>query len=776
MHAIIFLVFFLLNSTIAVELSCLQRDSCNGTLIDQRSMYMNDSQIIKDRNCFCDKFCFQYDDCCEDIKDYQIKTPTTSKATCIDYMYPFRKPLQEYEPTVMPVWMITNCSSNYKYTELEQNCTDYNDENLTSTHLSAFIPMTSRKTNLTYRNIYCALCNNEKIHSLIDWSFHFECDDFNQTSTLYYTYGLNIKKLLSEEGDKCTARLRFPPAPAIIHPCKEQTINSCPNSSNNQTLNNLCSTVNAYRYVTAFDPNHGRNHSLYRNEYCLICHNITDFPPYVESSCEHQLDDELFVHMHPTSGGSHGMHSLSVLFDPTTFSNDIPQRSLSDYRYHSSYQTHFTPFYPCSYYEVYDYLLHRCIILQNKRDWDLVESYNCTNSVLIHYENIENDRIKFLSYELFRQQEDYIVLFSDSRKLIICGERYPLLYIHHNHFITAIRYLSTIISLVSLLIFIVSYNQKSVLHNLPGKCLLMLSISLHISQSMFLISGHLVDDVNRLWCIGSGIGVHLFYLSTFAWLTAISFDTCRTLTRMNRLDERVARSRFILYNILVWTFSISIVFISVCFQLFLSKSSRWSPNYGLILCSISSRYALLTFFLIPNGFLILLNILFFTRTVIVIHRIDRETHLARCATRGNDRSRCSLYFRLALLMGLHWVFLVVCIIFKHDLLWLLFDVVNSLPGLFIAVGFLRKQSSLSDLKAKYRSSQSQLSSMGIASNTMSTKNTSRSMNSSADASPNVQMYRKFDDITKKFDKLTRQLLRPDTYLSTSSFHRSANSL
>ena len=124
----------------------------------------------------------------------------------------------------------------------------------------------------------------------------------------------------------------------------------------------------------------------------------------------------------------------------------------------------------------------------------------------------------------------------------------------------------------------------------------MLSISLHISQSMFLASGHFLDYTNHLWCICSGIGVHLFYLSTFAWLTAISFDTCVTLTRMNRLDARIARNRFILYNIFVWSFSISIVLISVCFHLILPEHNPWSPNYGRILCSISSRYALITFF------------------------------------------------------------------------------------------------------------------------------------------------------------------------------------
>jgi hypothetical protein len=303
----------------------------------------------------------------------------------------------------------------------------------------------------------------------------------------------------------------------------------------------------------------------------------------------------------------------------------------------------------------------------------------------------------------------------------------------------------------------------------------MLAISLHLSQSMFLASGHLLEHSNRLWCICSGIGVHLFYLSIFAWLTAISFDTCLTLTRMNRLDARVARNRFIIYNIFVWLFSITIVFISVCLHLIASENNLWSPNYGRILCSISSRYALITFFLIPIGFLILINVILFIRTIFAVHRTDQETQLAR-NTNNNDRSRAFLYFRLVFLMGIHWIFLVICIIFKQDILWILFDIINSFPGLFIAISFLRKNTSLTDIKARFRSSQSQLSSLGIGNNTITTPNTNRYRYSSADISPNIQMSRRLDDITQRLDKLTRHLLKPNDFISTPTFHNSASSL
>jgi hypothetical protein len=241
--------------------------------------------------------------------------------------------------------------------------------------------------------------------------------------------------------------------------------------SGNQTLIDLCSRVNAYRYVIKSHSIHVRDHSLYRNEYCMMCHNVTNSLEFLEMSCEHQLDDELIIDPKPKTG-RHGVYRLSIVFDPSALSIQMPSLSLADHQYHSSYQTHFTNIYPCRYFEVYDYLLHTCLILNNEDDWRLTKIFNCTNPILIRRENKQNNTIIFFSHKLIRQHGDFIVLFSDPKKSIICGERFSIVYTHHNRFITTVRYLSTIISLISLLIFIISFSQKSALHNLPGNCLI----------------------------------------------------------------------------------------------------------------------------------------------------------------------------------------------------------------------------------------------------------------------------------------------------------------
>ena len=187
---------------------------------------MNDSTLIKNQNCFCDQVCFQYDDCCEDLKDKQIKR--SIQATCVDYMYPFRIRSEFYEPTVMPVWMIATCLPNYQYTPLEKNCRSSLTDDYFPSNPPAYIPMTSQRTNLTYRNIFCAQCNNERSEVLINWSFQIVCNGLKQNYIFHYKNGLNMLELPPPEAERCVNRLNFPSPPAIVHPCKKQTINVCP--------------------------------------------------------------------------------------------------------------------------------------------------------------------------------------------------------------------------------------------------------------------------------------------------------------------------------------------------------------------------------------------------------------------------------------------------------------------------------------------------------------------------------------------------------------------
>jgi hypothetical protein len=39
---------------------------------------------------------------------------------------------------------------------------------------------------------------------------------------------MNMIKLPPQEAERCISRLVYPSIPAMVYPCKQQTINSCP--------------------------------------------------------------------------------------------------------------------------------------------------------------------------------------------------------------------------------------------------------------------------------------------------------------------------------------------------------------------------------------------------------------------------------------------------------------------------------------------------------------------------------------------------------------------
>jgi hypothetical protein len=65
-----------------------------------------------------------------------------------------------------------------------------------------------------------------------------------------------------------------------------------------------------------------------------------------------------------------------------------------------------------------------------------------------------------------------------------------------------------------------------------------------------------------------------------------------------------------------------------------------------------------------------------------------------------DRNLVFVYSRLASLMGIQWILLIAALLIRQTWLWVIFEIINSLPGLFICLGFLCSKRVLNSLKQK----------------------------------------------------------------------------
>ena len=281
------------------------------------------------------------------------------------------------------------------------------------------------------------------------------------------------------------------------------------------------------------------------------------------------------------------------------------------------------------------------------------------------------------------------------------------------------NYLSVVcltLSVVCLALHIVIHAVLPKLRNLPGKNLLSLSVALFAAQLLFLTCIE-QTDIHGL-CVFLGMSTHWFYLSSFFWMNIMGFDICRTFS--GRLQRPGHGDRtFLFYCLYAWGCPTMIVAIGGLVDL-IASASEFAPHYGGHICWISNKKGLGIFFVLPVALLLLSNMFLFSKTV---HSILEQKRAARFAVdknqsycRDNKRTASSakkendnflpaekkkenkkhnrkhkvrfvLYIKLALIMGLGWIFGFIAALAHVQALWYPFILFNGLQGAFIFVAF-----------------------------------------------------------------------------------------
>ncbi|KAK6177881.1 hypothetical protein SNE40_012756 [Patella caerulea] len=115
--------------------------------------------------CFCDVDCYFYNDCCPDklLFNKNISDVTPRKHGCRQIVFSSFPKFSK---------VIDDCPKSYSNQETISNC--YNNDSLHWTYIK---PVTDQNTKLTYRNKYCALCNNAS--DTVGWITETNCRDSN---------------------------------------------------------------------------------------------------------------------------------------------------------------------------------------------------------------------------------------------------------------------------------------------------------------------------------------------------------------------------------------------------------------------------------------------------------------------------------------------------------------------------------------------------------------------------------------------------------------------
>lgn len=248
---------------------CETEKSCLGRCTHNRTEWKTDANLA----CSCDPDCYEvFNDCCADyVKDCGAQKP--QNVSTKQYKWSC-EPLgildNEYCTVADGIWMVTQCSHDWPNDTMRTNC-ENPLQKLTSSSPdhTRYLPVVSQQ-NITFRNLYCALCNG--VNDFCEpWPLNIETtvippENYNLTQKIQFL--LDNGATILDKGPKASQPRRY---------ClNEQYDDSCPSNKPSPLCKNGPIAI-----VWA-----GRN---LKNLNCAFCNDLYDalcFPIFRGKQCE----------------------------------------------------------------------------------------------------------------------------------------------------------------------------------------------------------------------------------------------------------------------------------------------------------------------------------------------------------------------------------------------------------------------------------------------------------------------------------------------------------
>ena len=321
--------------------------------------------------------------------------------------------------------------------------------------------------------------------------------------------------------------------------------------------------------------------------------------------------------------------------------------------------------------------------------------------------------------------------------------------------------ISIVCLLLHMIIFIILRKEA----NLHSKNLFSMSFALFSAEIIFVFAANLCHDY--LTCYILTLIVYYFFLAAFLWMNVISFDICKTFLSPNLRSH--SSQTFIKYSLYAWGVALVVVLCALMVDQ-LAAESQVAPGFAIKGFWFANIGGLLMFFVIPVEILFSANLIMFVISIIEIRKqkqfskfastsvSDRTKYVKQEGTLKSDRADSNKLHKiitgkvkttladhekhikmlkldasLAVLMGVPWIFAIlvnVSVVFEY-----MFNIVNSLQGVFIFVAFDCKSKVWNNLKGKSRTSSERFPVKGTSDNSTSS---SRLQNSSVGVKANTQ--------------------------------------
>lgn len=292
-----------------LNVSCYPRDSCH------RTDYLQ-SQTEKE-TCECDASCYRRGTCCID-SPYVDPRPSTRNEICsgeriigISHYYYFNDSIS------FTFFQVTRCDRSWRGSlKVQQLCEM--EEPVDGVDLMVAIPVTNTYSGITYKNYYCALCNND-IDGSVLWDVGIYEEDYKALISNRFNVEERIdSSTIVEESGSCsdggtaalvynemerfygywdycfyeiprfvwvTVTLTIPEQiQHLVKGCRSNLISFCSSGWTDVRTRILCGS---YLGIIKGPPQENEYgiiyHQYFRNAHCALCNNVTNFEGF---SCE----------------------------------------------------------------------------------------------------------------------------------------------------------------------------------------------------------------------------------------------------------------------------------------------------------------------------------------------------------------------------------------------------------------------------------------------------------------------------------------------------------
>ncbi|RUS86791.1 hypothetical protein EGW08_005451 [Elysia chlorotica] len=215
----------------------------------------------------------------------------------------------------------------------------------------------------------------------------------------------------------------------------------------------------------------------------------------------------------------------------------------------------------------------------------------------------------------------------------------------------------------------------------PAKVQFSLCLALLLAYTLFLVGG-MVDEGSRACRIISTM-THLAFLSALFWMNVTAFEIWRTFRHWRNQVVSRGRTSLVLSALYAVGIPLAIVISALVIEE-LYPWSEFSPNYGEYFCWLNGSMAVAIFFVTPCSAICGMNAVFVGLTLRGLRRQRTSISEFKKSNTETAITDTTIVVKIILLVGITWLLGLLAAMVNHQVLWIIFTVINASLGFLIS--------------------------------------------------------------------------------------------